>query len=132
MGDVSDLNNDNISLDADSVRVYVGDSKDDAWRTADFDASPKAGQVFFSQQAAELSDLRFLTGQVTFNDSPVQGAVVYAFDNTDKAFLGDTTTDSNGNYSITPDKPVLDNEVLISVDHDTGSERFGEEKSTVV
>jgi len=73
-----------------------------------------------------------LTGQVTLNGSPVQGAVVYAFDNTDKAFVGNTTTDSNGNYSIVPSKAVSGNEVLISVDHDTGSGRFGEEKSTVV
>jgi len=36
----------------DEVRVYT-DVKSDDWIQADYDASPKAGQVFFSQQAAE-------------------------------------------------------------------------------
>jgi len=35
----------------DAVRLYT-DLKSDAWLQADFDASPKAGQVFFSQQAS--------------------------------------------------------------------------------
>ena len=36
----------------DAVRVYT-DEKSSDWVQADYDASPKAGQVFFSQQAAE-------------------------------------------------------------------------------
>jgi len=38
----------------DEVRVY-SDAKSSSWFQADYDASPKAGQVFFSQQAAETT-----------------------------------------------------------------------------
>jgi len=37
----------------DEQKLYVGDEKDAAWIQAEYDASPKGGQVFFSQQAAE-------------------------------------------------------------------------------
>lgn len=112
------------------MRIY---SKiiDSTFLQFEVDATAKGGKTFFSQQAAQKAGVR-LEGQVTLDGSPVQGAVVYAFDNTDKAFVGNATTDSNGNYNITPSKQVSGNEVLIGVDHDTGSERFGEEKSTVV
>lgn len=36
----------------DEFRIY-SDAKSDAWLQADYDASPKGGQVFFSQQAAQ-------------------------------------------------------------------------------
>lgn len=41
-----------FSGEISDIRVY-SDSKDDAWMQADFDASPKAGQVFFTQAAAQ-------------------------------------------------------------------------------
>lgn len=40
--------------DIDAVRIY-SEGKNQAWLQADYDASPKAGQVFFSQQAAETT-----------------------------------------------------------------------------
>lgn len=39
--------------DVDQVDVYTGFRPNSDWIQADYDASPKAGQVFFSQQAAE-------------------------------------------------------------------------------
>jgi len=43
---------DYFDVSMDAFRIY-SDYKDDTWLQADYDASPKAGQVFFSQQAAE-------------------------------------------------------------------------------
>jgi hypothetical protein len=41
--------------DFDQVGVIKGDIKSSHWIQADYDASPKAGQVYFSQQAAEAT-----------------------------------------------------------------------------
>jgi hypothetical protein len=42
----------NFPGDVDALRIFT-EFKDDEWIQADYDASPKAGQVYFSQQAAE-------------------------------------------------------------------------------
>ncbi|HDH07005.1 MAG TPA: DUF2341 domain-containing protein, partial [Thermoproteales archaeon] len=42
-----------------------------------------------------------ISGQVTLNGNPVQGAIVRAICQDDETYAGDTTTDENGNYSIT-------------------------------
>jgi len=50
-------NNDDINHfggDIDEVRIY-SDVKNSDWSQADYDASPKAGQIFFSQNAAETT-----------------------------------------------------------------------------
>jgi len=42
-----------------------------------------------------------ISGQVTLSGNPVQGAVVRAICQDDETYAGDTTTDENGNYTIT-------------------------------
>jgi len=49
-----DGNNNNFAGDVDEIRGYSGGKGTDYW-SAEFDASPKGGQVFFSQQAAETT-----------------------------------------------------------------------------
>jgi len=46
-----------LAGDVDEVRVYTGagSDKSDDWVQADYDASPNAGQVYFSQRAAEAT-----------------------------------------------------------------------------
>jgi hypothetical protein len=140
-----DLSNTAITIsgsEGDYNEPFGGDSLNGTWNgsadnvTLEYGAGSSVNRLltesFTVSSQAQASGSAELTGQVTLNGSPVQGAVVYAFDNTDKAFVGNTTTDSNGNYKIIPSKPVAGNEVLIGVDHDTGSGRFGEEKSTIV
>ena len=41
-----------------------------------------------------------ISGQVTLNGSAVSGATVRLFNQTSGSYIGDTTTDSNGNYSF--------------------------------
>jgi len=41
-----------------------------------------------------------ISGQVTLEGSPVQGAIIRVICQDDKTYVGDTTTDANGNYEI--------------------------------
>lgn len=186
--------------DLDAVRIY-SENKSNSWLQADYDASPKAGQVFFSQSAAQTTTtkitanetinsqdvyarnlnvfrsysenvsandllklvpvLKFsesvsssdtisktislqnnedvsisatyndnygtLSGTVTLDSSPVQGAKVYAVRDSDLQQVGSDTTDSNGNYNI---NSIEENQViLVAVDYDDAGTLYGEEKS---
>jgi len=141
--------------DIDEVRLY-SETKSSDWIQADYDASPKAGQVFFSQQAAESTvpttqaiatptsynyninianttvEAIRITGTVEVEGSVVQGAYVYAFDKTTETAHGFDTTDANGKYEI--GNATSGNTILVATDYyDSGSDtHYGDEKSIVV
>lgn len=47
------------------------------------------------------ADLATISGQVTLNGSPVQGAIIRVFDQTLEEYIAKTTSNASGNYSIT-------------------------------
>jgi len=49
-----DITSQNWPGDIDAFRIFT-DPKSNSWQQAEYDASPKAGQVYFSQQAAEAT-----------------------------------------------------------------------------
>jgi len=57
-GNASSTTIEGIDGFVDEWRIY-SEVKPDEWKQADFDASPKAGQVYFSQQAAETAGTNF-------------------------------------------------------------------------
>jgi len=58
----------------DETKIH-SEVKDSAWRQAEFDASPKAGQVYFSQQAAETVGTTF-DGTTNTASASVQGKII--------------------------------------------------------
>ena len=47
-----------------------------------------------------IEGIFYISGQVTLNGNPVQGAKVRAICQDDNSYVGDVTTDANGNYTI--------------------------------
>lgn len=60
------------------------------------------------------------TGTVTLNSSAVQGAVVYAVNQSDDTLTGTSTTDSSGNYSIDDSGVSSDHHLFVEYD-DSGT-----------
>ena len=109
------------SDDTEIAKLYGDD--DSTWRDKYADVSSYAGQKVYIKIVDTntggwghtiIDDIHFkdsddnrvnvyppyIAGQVTLNNSGVSGATVRVIDQTNKNYIGDTTTDSNGNYSI--------------------------------
>ena len=70
-----------------------------------------------------------ISGQVTLNGNPIQGAKVRAICQDDNSYAGDTTTDVNGNYEITGlDKTKKYHIIVEYTDPDTGQKYNAESK----
>jgi hypothetical protein len=72
-----------------------------------------------------------VTGTVTLDGTAVQGAEVYGYNETDEEFIANVTTDSNGGYTLTQ-AGFAGETILVAVDYDDGSRRYGDAKSTVI
>lgn len=101
----------------DAFRIY-SELKSSDWRQAEWDASPKGGQTFFSwngaQSVAETvtytgglgvsasvdTTIKTLTGKVQRSNTGVLGAEVFVVRESDLKFVGYDVTDSNGEYEI--------------------------------
>jgi hypothetical protein len=84
----------------DDLRIY-SDDKDAAWHQAEYDGSPKGGQVYFSQQAAETTSLEIAAETSTVTASnPEPG--VNATGTTTIQGQASTITSSNPNPSVNP------------------------------
>jgi len=71
----------------------------------------------------------YISGQVTLNGNPVQGAKVRCICQDDNSYAGDTTTDTNGNYEITDLDPNKKYHVVVEyTDPDTGQKYNAESK----
>jgi hypothetical protein len=68
-----------------------------------------------------------LTGTVTKDGGAVDGATVWATRGDTLEFVGATTTDANGNYSF--QLPTDGYQVLVAVQYDDGTTKFGRAKS---
>lgn len=108
----------------DDIRIYKKVLSSDEI-SAKYDAS-KSSPDFFSQQAAE-SKLIELTGTVDVDGTDTESVDVYAWNKTTGEFAGHTTTDSNGDYTLS-EAGVSDDVILVAVD-DQNSDNFGDEKS---
>jgi len=116
---------------------------------AKYDASPKAGQVYFSQQAADTNTPTLNTttntyiytgentsvvpleiaGNVTVEGSETSGVEVLIYNKTDNAFEGRTTTDSNGDWSFEFAGEETD-EFYVSYFYDDGSTYYASGETT--
>lgn len=124
-------NTNHMNGEIDAVRVF-SDAKTSTWMQADFDSSPKKGQVFFSWGGAttvtsvteksvtgtfdaaiksldssltatvDTATTHRQNGNVQLDGSNVQGAEVHVYNVTQQVNIGHDQTDSNGDYSIDP------------------------------
>ena len=70
----------------------------------------------------------YISGQITLNGNPVQGAIVRAICQDDETYAGDTTTDENGNYSITNLKGTKKYHIVVEYTDGSGHKYNAESK----
>lgn len=130
----------------DGVFIFHNDAIDTAYIKAHADMGPANGQTLFSQNAFQLNTTsltlndtaRFqeelkingdLSGKVTLGGTGVDGADVFVISLKDRALLGETTTDANGNYSF-PELAPNERYLVATHYYDTGtSTRYADAKT---
>jgi len=132
--------------DLDETKLDTNTVRGANWIQADYDASPKGGQTFFSWSGEETTNSATATfdaatqhrqnGVVDLDGSTVSGAEVHAYNITQQVNIGHDQTDSNGEYQIDPSNVgdiASGDKLMIAVYYEQGDgDDFGQVKVTVV
>ena len=81
-------------------RVAVRACKDSTWQIDWIYIRKYTDPEPVFSSVGSIESTFYISGQVTLNGNPVQGAKVRAICQDDNSYAGDTTTDENGNYKI--------------------------------